>query len=272
MKRLIAILLCLIMTSAVVACHKKEAEVVVPEKYATITFVVDGELYTATAPQPIEVKVGQAATLPFPEGAAPIDEHNELCWYVDDAYTAPYDTTQPLVGDLTLYLYERGRTYTIRYQGLEGFDVVGEYVYSYRYNGETADLPSVRDVGYQDGLYCVELDAQCVKVPTQAGQDLTFTAPKARSYGITYRSKDVPMSEVVNPNPDQYDKIGQTLYLAPAHSEGHTFDCWAIRLTSRPKSFVVGDTEVELYEGKRVEWLSFEMIMWAGFVLEAQWN
>lgn len=282
MKKLIIAVICIILVVALVGCRDKkgEAQVVTPEvSYAVITFVVDPELYIFEAPEPITVAIGSTPTLPFPEGAVPMDTHDDLAWFADETLITPYDTTRPVMGDMTLYLYEVGKHYSVRYEGLDGFDVRGEYVYDYQYSeyGEGgAELPTVHKEGYYDGLYCVELGVHCVRIPTNAGRDLTFTVPKPRAYGINYDyGEDVNPSDVTNPNPATYDRVGETLTLAPASANGRQFDCWIVKVWTTPKTFVVDGETVRLtLEGTVVTRLSYEMIQWGyqNFTVVAQWK
>ena len=300
MKKLAIILLCIILAVGALACNKDKdkPETVVPtETYATVQFVVATDYYPFATPDTMTVTVGSVPTLPMPEGGVALDEHNRLCWYVeitsghlpddavileayDNKVLAPYDTSKPITGDVTLYLYEVGKIYSITYVGLEGFTLEGDYVYSYQYVDGYQDpnapaLPAVNKPGYVTGLYCVELDAHYLKVPTNAGRDLTFTAPKAIEYGINYAYGNVGDAEVNNPNPATYNKVGETLTLLPASCEGKTFDCWVVKVWSTPKTFVVNGEEIHLTaEGTVVTELSYEMIQWGyqNFTVVAKWK
>lgn len=302
MKKLAVIILCIVLLASAFACKNKtdQSDTVVPETtYATVQFVVAADYYVVETPEPITVAVGTVPTLPSFEGGA-MDEHDALCWFTevdltnegatlpedalllpayDNKVLSPYDTSKPILGDLTLYLYEVGKVYSITYQGLEGFDPQGEYVFSYRYNNTVNDhdapvLPTVNKPGYVSGLYCVELDAHYIKVPTNAGCDLTFTAPKPIEYGINYAFGEVGDATVTNPNPTTYTAVGETLTLLPASCEGKTFDCWVVKVWSTPKTFVVDGEEIHLTaEGTRVTKLSYEMIQWGyqNFTVVAKW-
>lgn len=302
MKKLAIILLCIVLIASAFACkkNKDQSETVVPETtYATVQFVVAADYYTFAAPDPITVAVGSVPTLPMPAGGVAMDVHDELKWFAevdlttgvmpedavlmdvyDNKILAPYDDTQPITADLTLYLYEVGKTYTITYVGLEGFDVQGEFVYGYQYVDAVTDrnaptLPTVNKSGYRTGLYCVELDGHYLKVPTNAGCNLTFTAPKAIEYDINYAYGDVGEQTVVNPNPTTYDKVGEALTLLPATCEGKTFDCWVVKVWTTPKTFEVdGDTVTLTAEGTVVTKLSYEMIQWGyqNFTVVARWK
>lgn len=282
MRKWTVIVMCIVILAlGLTGCGKTQPQVVTPTAtYATVTFVVSEDLYAFTAPDPMEVEVGSVVTLPLPEGAVPIDAHDELCWFDDATYTTPHDSTQPIVGDATLYLYEVGKTYTISYTGLEGFDVAGEYVYSYRYDGEGtpgALLPQADKPGYYTGLYCVELDGYYQRVPTSAGCDLTFTAPKAIGYPIHYASglEGVAMDEIDNPNPAEYNQPEGILVLQPASMEGKVFDCWVLKVWTTPRTFELEGETIQLTtSGTVVTRLSYEMITWGAqnFTLEAKWK
>jgi len=276
MKKLTIVLLCIILLTGAAACATPtESQVVTPAaEYATIHFEVYSELYEFEAPQDMVVEVGTTPTLPFPEGAVPMDEHDDLAWFADQDLMVPYDTTRPVTADLTLYLYEVGKTYAVSYQGFEGWTVEGDYVYSYQYDGESKPLPTATRDGYSKGLYCPELNNHYVKVPTSAGKDLTFMPPKAIVYAIVYNSgiEGVSIAEIDNPNPTQYSEVGGVLTLLPATYGDNTSVRWVVRLRNAAKTFVVDGEEVTLRDNTAVTYLTYEMIRWGGFVLEAQWN
>lgn len=277
MRRLTIAMICICLLMAMFGCHRTEDRQVLPAtQYATITFVINPDLYAFAAPDPIQAVVGEPVTLPLPENGVPMDECDRLCWFSDEALSTPYDETRPVLGDMTLYLYEVGRTYRITYQGFEGYTLHGEMVDSYQYLGERKTLPTLDLEGYYEGLYCVELDMHYIKVPTAEGRDLTFTMPKRIEHEIHYASgiAGVPMSEVDNSgNPTVYSTVGGSFTLQPAHYEGKTFKCWVVRLTStRGNTFVVDGEEVTLEENTVLDTLTYDMIVWGLFVLEAKWQ
>lgn len=283
MKRLILVLLCIgTILMGLVGCHEAEPQVVTPEvSYATVTFVISPDLYILEAPEPLTVEVGAVVTLPLPENGVAADTHDRLCWFDDEAFLQPHDDTAPITGDMTVYLYEVGKTYAIRYEGLEGFEVTGNYVYEYQYDPAGvggATLPTATKAGYYEGgLYCVELGNHYVSVPTSAGRDLTFTAPKARTFDIHYASgiTGVPMSEIDNPNPTVFDKPGETLTLLPAAYAGKTFRHWVVRLWgATPYVGEVDGEPVTLEDGTVVTFLTYDMITWGmgNMTLEARWQ
>lgn len=275
MKKIFAILLCLLSVAILVCCKNKPTIVTPQTTTVTVQFVVSERYQDIAAPQDLVLDAGEeGGEIPFPEDAVPNSVFNNLQWFYDEQLTLPYDPSAKVEEDTVLYLGETPKSFAITYRLDESLTYVGEFPTSYTYGEEPIALPKVDSVGYAPypSWYCVETDSIVYAVPTTVGGNLTLLSPDPLSYTIHYNSglTDVSMEDVDNPNPATITVKNEPIELQPLTYRGQTSTGWQLVSRTTQRQAVIDG--VTYTEGDTVDTITFQLAYSGKFALKAKWN
>lgn len=226
MKRFVAILLLIVLALCLFSCKKKnqpQQDVFYQVTFNTVAFP------TATQPEAVTVKEGEAVARPAFDGVA--SAGNVVAWTKDTATNEVYDFSAPVTESFTLYAVEVPKTYKIIYLLDHGVNSSANPT-TYSAASETIVLqPPVytSHFGYKFIKWAPDTDAssKVEEIPQGTEGDIVLRAVfEPVEYNVCYED-----AGDTNPNPTKY-LFGTTVTLQDPSKNDHRFLGYTIKWDS----------------------------------------
>lgn len=226
MKRFVAILLLIVLALCLFSCKKKnqpQQDVFYQVTFNTVAFP------TATQPEAVTVKEGEAVARPAFDGVA--SAGNVVAWTKDTATNEVYDFSAPVTESFTLYAVEVPRSYTITYLFERGRNDSRNPDTFTKATEDVALYPIVREslFGYRflKWAYFDDPESKVESIAQGTEGDIVLRAVfEIVEYNVFYED-----AGDTNPNPTKY-LFGTTVTLQEPSKNDHRFLGYTIKWDS----------------------------------------